>query len=459
MSKTQENTVAVQFKWSRMIQLCSFQLGSAMGDILVTSIWNRFMISGLGIPAWPVGLLIALRYLLSPLSLWAGHRSDTTKFLGFYRTSYIWFGRGMIVFSFPFLSLSLARLSADQSDIWGWGAAIVCFLLYGTGTLLSGSPFLALVRDSAPKAQQGLAISIAETALIIFFVITGITMSLWLRDGYDLVIFHQMVYFAMIVGGLFWLVGIWGVENNSISPKLRDTMQKTKKEINFRETFNLIWADNRTRRFFIFLSLATLAAWMQDVILEPFGAEVLDRPMAETTRFNSYWQTATVIFLVGVSVWGRKRPPEQQRYVAEWGLAIMGIGMALLAAESFAGGVRLVEIALLVFGAGFGIYTFGGLSLMAVMSSDRNAGAYLGLWTISILIFKGLGNFLGSLLRDIFLGINLSGAAAYGITFAIAAIGLFASVFILHRLDVVGFALDTGRVIDVTETQVVGVEL
>ena len=38
---------------------------------------------------------------------------------------------------------------------------------------------------------------------------------------------------------------------------------------------------------------------------------------------------------------------------------------------------------------------------MAVMSADRNAGAYLGLWTVSILVFKGLGTFLGGALRDL----------------------------------------------------------
>ena len=33
-----------------VIRLSTFQIGSAMGDILVTSIWNRIMISNFGIP-------------------------------------------------------------------------------------------------------------------------------------------------------------------------------------------------------------------------------------------------------------------------------------------------------------------------------------------------------------------------------------------------------------------------
>lgn len=84
----------------------------------------------------------------------------------------------------------------------------------------------------------------------------------------------------------------------------------------------------------------------------------------------------------------------------------------------------------------------------------------MGLWTISILIFKGLGNFLGSLLRDLFLGAGLSAGNAYGITFLVAAIGLLASVLILLRIDVAGFARDHGRYkTSPEEVQAAGVEL
>ena len=61
---------------------------------------------------------------------------------------------------------------AGGGEVFGWILAIASSLLYGVGTLISGSPYLALVRDSAPKARQGLAISTAETVLIIFFAMS-----------------------------------------------------------------------------------------------------------------------------------------------------------------------------------------------------------------------------------------------------------------------------------------------
>jgi BCD family chlorophyll transporter-like MFS transporter len=436
-----------------------------MGDILVTSIWNRVMISQFGIPAAPVSLLIALRYLLSPLSLWAGYRSDTRPFLGLRRTAYIWLGRGLMVFSLPLLGWSLMRFAAvhetgSSSDWLGWMLALISSLLYGVGTLISGSPYLALVRDSAPKARQGLAISTAETILIIFFAIIGITFSFWMEE-FDPVIFWEMIVATMIIGGFFWLFSIWGVERSirrqkglTLEQEL-SAVQKQAAQSNLLNTIRRIWQDQRTRRFFIFLSLATFSAWAQDAILEPFGAEVFELPLSRTTRFNSYWQAATVVTLVGGAFLWRKRPPERQRRITNGGLLAMALGMVFLAGTAVFHQLHLIEIALLLFGAGFGVYTFGGLSLMAVMSSDKEAGAYLGLWTISVVVFKGLGTFAGGALRDLFLlNLNFGNGLGYGLIFLLEGVGLAAAVYILTHVDVLGFAREMGRPISRSDVQI-----
>jgi BCD family chlorophyll transporter-like MFS transporter len=96
---------------------------------------------------------------------------------------------------------------------------------------------------------------------------------------------------------------------------------------------------------------------------------------------------------------------------------------------------------------------------MAVMSSDKEAGAYLGLWTLSILVFKGLGTFVGGVLRDLlFLQINLPANISYSIILAASAVGLIVSVLILGRVDVLGFARDAGRMVSRVEAQTAGAD-
>ena len=435
----------------RGLRLGSFHIGSAMGDILVTSIWNRILIINFGIPAAPVSLLIALRYLISPLSLWAGHLTDNKRILGFRRTPIIWLGRAMMVGSLPFLALSVVRLGGDSGDVWGWLFAVISVIAYGVGTLISGGPFLALVRESAPEERQGSAIALVETGLIIFYAIAGIGFSLWM-PVFDMQTFWQMILATMVVGGFFWLFATVRVEKR-LSSGTVDPVQGPAEGLS--AVLREIWSDQRTRRFFFFLALTMFSAWAKDAILEPFGADVFGLSMGATTRFNSYWQAATVVTLVGGSIVWRKRRPELQGRISSAGLLMMSAGMVMLAAAGLAGMRYLVEPALFVFGGGFGIYTFGGLSLMAVMSPDRHAGAYLGLWSISILVFKGLGTLTGGLLRDVFLlRLGLEPGLAYGIVFTLQAIGLAVAVLILSRIDILGFARDTGRHVDRLEAQV-----
>ncbi|MFN2278247.1 MAG: BCD family MFS transporter [Candidatus Promineifilaceae bacterium] len=442
---------ANRYRPGRILRLSSFQIGSAMGDILVTSIWNRVMIANFGIPAAPVSLLIALRYLISPISLWAGYRSDNRPFLGFQRTSYIWLGRALMIAALPILGFSLMRFEAYGSDAIGWALALASSLLYGLGTLISGSPYLALVRDSVPPEKQGLAISTVETVLIICFAIAGIVFGTWM-EVYEQRLFWELVLATMLIGGFFWFFSIVGIEKRSSADASHGAQALSAG--NFLVTMGKIWGDPRTRGFFFFLALATLSAWMQDAILEPFGADVFSFSAGRTTRFNSYWQAATVVTLIISMLFWRKRPPERQGKVATSGLLVMALGLVLLAFGSMSGRQSLVEPSLLLFGAGFGVYTFGGLSLMAVMSADQNAGAYLGLWTVAILVFKGLGTFLGGALRDIlFLRIGLPPAASYGLVFLTAAAGILLSVFLLSRVDIAGFARDYGRVLGYEDVQ------
>jgi BCD family chlorophyll transporter-like MFS transporter len=437
--------------WLTM-RLSSFQIGSAMGDVLTAGVWNRIMIADFGLPAWPVGLLIALRYLLSPLSIWAGHRSDTSPLWGRYRSSYIWLGRGLMVASFPLLGAATSVLEQNTGSTFGWLLAVACFVLYGLGTLLSGSPFLALVRDSAPREKQGVAIAFVETVLISMFPVAAIGFGRLLSD-YSLPLFWELIGIVAAISAFFWVFGTVRVERRGYRPVSVEVSPRPA-----RETLGEIWRDPRTRRFFVFLAVATFSAWMQDNILEPFGAEVFDFPLNVTTRLTGYWGTATVLTLLSSFALWRRRPPEANGRVTRVGLGIMSLGMLLLALSPLIASERLFYLALVVFGGGFGFYSFGGLSLMAAMSPDPHAGAYLGLWTIAILVSKGLGTAMGGVFRDLLL-LGLSESLTYAIVFFISATGLLAAIGVLTALDVPAFVRERGASAEARDLALAGLDM
>lgn len=421
------------FSLRRLFRLSSFQIGSAMAEILTASIWNRVMIVDLGMPATPVGLLLALQYLLLPLSFWAGHRSDTIPFWGRYRTNYIRLGRGLMVIAFPLLGLSIRRFETGHVTS-GWALATLAFLLFGGGKLMSGSVFLALVRDSAPPERRGLAISLVETTLIALFPIAAIGMGRAM-ERYDALVFWELIAATALIAGFFWWFATVRVEEAGFRPTQRAPRAP------LRPTFARIWQDRRTRAFFVFLGSATFFAWMQDNVLEPFGGDVFGLPTGATTRFTGYWGAATVIVTVACFIWRRRQPPEQQNRLAGAGLVFMALGMAALGLTSLIEQEPLIIVGLLLFGVGFGFFTFGGLSLMAVMSPSRDAGAYLGLWTTCVLLSKGVGTFSGGVLRDLFkLVIGLDPHVAYALIFGLGALGLLYAALMALRIDFAGFA-------------------
>jgi BCD family chlorophyll transporter-like MFS transporter len=429
------------FSLGRVIRLSTFQIGSAMADIFTAGVWNRIMISDFGIPAWPVGLLLAIRYFMAPISLWVGHRSDTRSMWGWHRTSYIWLGRGVILVTFPIIGASTIWLEQDTGNPLAWAVLVLCFVAYGLGTLVSGSPFLALVRDSAPRSKQGIAISVVETVLIALFPVAAIGFGRMLTS-YDPALFWRLIIFVIVVGGFFWWFSVAGAEKAN---RAYGVGPGESARVDLRSTFSEIWTDGRTRRFFLFLFVATFSAWLQDNILEPYGADVFGWDVGRTTRLTAYWGTATVVVLVVSFLIWRKRQPETLSGVARVGLLIMAFGMAMLVGSALAALSSLFLSGLVIFGAGFGLYTFGGLSLMAVMSPDPHSGAYLGLWTVAILVSKGLGTFMGGVIRDVMLFVRDDAALAYAVAFAVAAVGLLAAALVLTGLDIIGFARDSGR--------------
>jgi BCD family chlorophyll transporter-like MFS transporter len=424
-----------RFSVFRSLKIGSFNLGSALVDILTASVWNRVMITDLGAGATPVSILLALRYLLAPLSIWAGFRSDTRPIVGLRRTPYIWIGRALMLLAVILLPISLSQLSIDLGDPIGWLLALAIFIAYGAGTSISGGPFLALIHDRTPAAKRGLAMSIAQTLLLLGFAISPIVFGR-LLPTYSPEQFHSLAIFTGILAALFWFFAIWREDHKVTADEIEQPAERPRLGVMLKQ----MWADARTRRFAIFLSLGAIASFAQDAVLEPFGGDVFGMTVEQTTHFSAYFGTGVLVLMIITAIVTRKRRPEHQTRPAVIGLNVMIIGLALLALTGLAHIRWLIIPALLVFGGGFGVYTIGGVSLLMAMTTEKEAGAYLGLWTMIQLVSRGVGIGLGGVVRDVMLALTGSQTLAYSSVFILEALGLAVCIALVLRLDVVGFA-------------------
>ena len=423
-----------RFSVLRSLKIGSFNFGSALVDILTASVWNRLMITDLGAGAAPVSILLALRYLLAPLSIWAGHRSDTRPIAGLRRTPYIWIGRALMLLAVILLPISLLRLSVSLSDPIGWLMAVAIFIAYGAGTAISGGPYLALIHDRTPEAKRGVAMSIAQTMLLLGFALSPIAFGRLLPE-YSPEQFQALALLTGVAAALFWFFSIFREDRKATVTPAPQAVTRPP----LRATLRSMWADRRTRLFAMFLSLGAIASFAQDAVLEPFGGDVFALDVEQTTRFNAYFGTGVLVVMVLTAIVTRKQRPEQQSRPAAIGLSVMVVGLILLAIAGLAHVRWLITPALLVFGGGFGAYTIGGVSLLMAMTTNQAAGAYLGLWTMIQLVSRGVGIGLGGIVHDVTLALTGSVAIAYSTVFALEAVGLIICIALLAHLDVVGF--------------------
>jgi BCD family chlorophyll transporter-like MFS transporter len=423
------------FRFLRTVKIGTFHIGSSAVDLLVTGVWNRVMIVDLGMAAWPVALLSAGRYFLAPLSLWAGHRADTHPIRGSRRLAYIWIGRALVLVSLPLLPLSTG-LIANGSD-YGWLLALLTFVLLGSGILISGPAFLALVYDSTSYSRRGIAISIVQFILILSFAFLPLVFAR-MMPTYDLEDFLRLSLIIAVGAGLVWFFSVWREERPSkIEPR---------EDKGVREAFSGILADKRTRRYALFLGASAFFVFMQDAVLEPFGGDVFGLSVGETTRFNAFWGSGVLLGMVVTMLFTRRWRPDQQVGTTMWGLGLLALPLIALGASAWTANLGMVRPLLVLFGIGVGIFTVGGVSLLMAMSVESQAAAYLALWSVIQLVSRGAGIAAGGLLRDAALAVTGSFASTYGIVFWLEALGAISCIWLLRRADVPGFASRIGKV-------------
>jgi BCD family chlorophyll transporter-like MFS transporter len=421
----------------RNAKIALFHVGSSMADILASGVWNRIVIAELGFSATPVGLLLALRYFLAPLSIWVGQRSDVTAWHGYRRLPYVWGGRLAMVLSYMLLGFCTVTLADNRDNVLAWAGLVVALVAFSIGSALSSTTYLSLIYDITPNAQRTRAVSVVWLFLIIGFAVAGIAYGRLLpqysREG-----FLALFIVAPLIMGALWFVSLVG-EEKPIAPAKRPGVAPVERRP-FLQDLKAVWANGQTRIFFLFLGISTLAFYTQDSILEPFAGQVFNMPPATTNRFSAYWGSMALIGIL-VSLWLVRRFPKRadNTSLSRWGVTILFVACATLLVCAVAQVRPLVTIGLVILGLGLGVWTVGTLGLMMDMTRAWGAGLYLALWTVSETLARGLGTALGGVVRDVAFGLSGQLPAAYGSVFLVEVIGFALAFGILSRLNVAAF--------------------
>jgi MFS transporter, BCD family, chlorophyll transporter len=406
---------------SRLLRLSLFQISTGMAAVLLTGTLNRIMIVELHVSGTLVALMVSLPLVFAPLRALIGYKSDTHKsYLGWRRLPYIFFGTLAQFGGFAILPFALLILSGDgvASPVVGQVAAALAFLLVGFGMHTSQTAGLALATDLATEETRPRVVALLYVMLLVGMLISSLIFGQLLRDfsAFRLI---QVIQGAAMVTMILNFVAVWKQEGRNPALTAPDKIRPA-----FKTQWKALLNEGRTARLLFATGLGAAGFSMQDVLLEPYGAEVLGMSVGSTTQLTALWALGTLIgFTVAAQQLGRQGEPHR---LAGFGATIGAIAFALVILSGAFALPIVFCLGVFFIGLGGGLFSVGTLTAAMGMSRDGQSGLALGAWGAVQATCAGIAIAMSGALRDLFsafsqqglLGPAMSGPeASYGIVY------------------------------------------
>ncbi len=423
---------------SRLLRLGLFQVSVGMSVVLLTGTLNRVMIVELGISTWLVALMVSIPIIFAPLRALIGHRSDNHKsYLGWRRGPYIWFGSLLQFGGLSIMPFALLILSGDTHGplIVGHISAALAFLLVGAGLHTTQTAGLALASDLSSEENRPRVVALLYVMLLLGMVVSALVFGALLAD-FGKVKLIQVIQGCAVVTVILNVIALWKQEVRNPELTAHNRPRPT-----FREAWQAFSRTTQCGRLLITVGLGTAAFSMQDILLEPYGGQVLGLSVSETTALTAMLAGGNLLgFALAAHLLGRGTDPYR--------LAAMGVlaGIAAFSAVIFAdpmGSVTLFRAGTALIGFGTGLFVVGTLTGAMNLAETGQGGLALGAWGAVQATATGVAIALGGALRDVFSGLAERGAlgpaltdasAGYGFVYHLEILLLFATLVAIGPL-------------------------
>ena len=387
---------------SRLLRLSLFQVSVGMALVLLVGTLNRVMIVELDVPASLVAIMLALPLVFAPFRALIGFRSDTHRsFLGWRRVPFIWTGTliqfgGLAIMPFALLVLAGEGEAADAPRWIGLAGAGLAFLMVGAGLHTVQTVGLALATDLAPPEAQPKIVGLMYVMLLAGMIGSAVVFGALLADFTPGKLI-QVIQASAVVTLVLNVVALWKQEARCPDRTAFDLPQPS-----FRASWGSFIEGEQALRRLAALGLGTMAFSMQDVLLEPYGGQILGLSVAATTTLTASLALGS---LIGFSYASRvlSRGTDPFRMASFGALAgIPGFALVILSAPLqmpalFAGGVLLV-------GFGGGLFSHGTLTATMNLAPRDQIGLALGAWGAVQATAAGVAMALGGVMRDVVTG-------------------------------------------------------
>ena len=392
-------------KTFNLIRLSLFQMGFGIMLGFVQDILNLVMIKELLLPATIALGLISLKELLAifGVKVWIGNLSDRRSVFGYRRTPYILIGLVSCIASFVLSPAAAYEVQVGGTafsemlprlftDIGLWKLCFI-FLLFGFGLQVATTAYYALIADIVPEEHIGKITGASWTLMVLTAIISN-----WTIGSYLKVFTPDRLVQVAEIGGLIalctGLMAVIGVERRNAEA----SAGKEKHSITFAQSVRLLSSSPRTMQFAFYVFISIFALFANEVVMDPFGAEVFGMPVSATTKlFKPTMGGTQLIFMLLTGFFLSRIGFKRGAHIGN----VFGIvGFALIIVAGFMLDEKLLRIALVVTGVGLGAASVSNISMMMNMTAGRS-GIYIGLWGTAQSLAIFLGHAGAGVIRDL----------------------------------------------------------
>ena len=449
-----------------ILRLGLFNMALGLMAVLTLAVLNRVMIAELAVPATITAGVLAVAQFVAPVRVLFGQLSDTKPIFGSHRTGYVRIGA--IVFSIViFFAVQVvwqigSAVRANGEWMWnaqtiGWSAILALMMaIYGIAVSSSSTPFTALLVDISDKESRSKLVSVVWSMLMVGIVIGGITGKKLLEnvnpnEGQQIPLetlqppINSIFAFIPFVIIAFAFIATWKIEKRYSRFGKSANSSNREDSITLKESFQILTSSRQTGIFFSFLCLFTVALFMQEAVLEPYGGEVFGMSIGETTLLNSYWGMG---ILLGYGVTGFAIIPRLgKKLTTKIGCLLVALSFGLIILSGFTQEQNVLKGAIFLFGIAAGVATIGGISLMLDLTASETAGTFIGAWGLAQAMSRALATVIGGVLLDAGKAIFSTTLLAYGSVFAIQAVTMLIAIAILSSVNIQEFQSTTKKAI------------
>jgi BCD family chlorophyll transporter-like MFS transporter len=416
--------------WLAVLRLGLIQFGVGLTLAPISGTLNRVLITDLRIPAVAVGFLIAIHYFVSPIRAMIGYRSDKARSMGKWRTPYVVLG---VMLTFGGLSCApfALILLGGHGTLTFWPAMLICtgiFLAYGIGINIVETAYLALVSDITPPHARGKVLSILWAMLILGTVVSAVIVSNLLVD-YSHQLLIQVMQASAIIFVVLTVIALWQQERLNPDGTIRSHLKTVRVRLGLWQSIRMLGEQKVLRGLFIVIFVATLAFSTHDVLLEPYGGQVLGMSVSATMQLTALWGVMTIVGVGSAAflLW-RKRPPVILIGVG-CGIGLLGFGVISYASDAELVNIFRVGVGLISLGRG--LFLVGSIILVMSLTDISHAGLFLGIWGIVQAMAQGIGVIGGGLVRDVVQMQTESVALGYTVVYSASLVCLLSVILLL----------------------------